>query len=74
MVLRLGGTYQARLRRFGRTDISFSCIALFSILDKVTIRVVGEGFIDHGYHPFTQFIWNYLTNLGLVLEPLLLLV
>ena len=31
---------------------------LFSILEKVTIGVLSEGFIDPGYHRLTQFIWN----------------
>ena len=25
---------------------------------EVTISVLGEGFIDPGYHPFTQSIWD----------------
>ena len=31
---------------------------LFSILGKVTIGVLADGFIDSGNHRLTQFTWN----------------
>ena len=46
-----------------------------SIVDKVTIGVLGEGCIDPGYHGLTQFIWNDLDKFRTgPIGPLLLLV